>query len=90
MPAYLIQRIMPAVGKLTPAQFKAASASSCQVLNELGPRIQWVHSYVTDGQINCVYRAPSEALLREHARLTGLPIDHVQEIARIIDPVTAE
>jgi hypothetical protein len=90
MPQYLIQRNIPGAGKLTSAELKAISKKSCDVLNKLGPQIQWVQSYVTDDQINCIYRAPNEAIVREHARLGGFPADRVSEIKTIIDPTTAE
>ena len=90
MPQYLIERNIPGAGKLTAAELKAISQKSCGVLNTLGPQIQWVHSYVTDDQIHCIYRALSEAMVREHARLGGFPADRVSEIKTVIDPTTAE
>lgn len=90
MPQYLIERNIPGAGTLTPAELKAISQKSCGVLNELGPQIQWVHSYVTGDQIHCVYRAPNEAMVREHARQGGFPADRVLEIRATIDPSTAE
>lgn len=90
MPQYLIERDLPGAGKLSPAELKAISQKSCGVLDQLGPRIQWVHSYVTDDKIYCIYRAPDEALVREHARQGGFPANRVVKIAAIIDPVTAE
>ncbi len=90
MPQYLIERNIPGAGALSPADLKAISEKSCSVLNELGPQIQWVHSYVTGDQIYCVYRAPNEELVREHARLGGFPANRVSEIKTIIDPSTAE
>lgn len=90
MPQYLIERNIPGAGALTPAELKAISQKSCGVLNELGPQIQWVHSYVTGDQIHCVYRAPNEAMVREHARQGGFPADRVLEIRATIDPSTAE
>ncbi len=90
MPQYLIERNIPGAGKLSPADLKAISQKSCGVLNTLGPQIQWVHSYVTGDQIHCVYRAPDEATVREHARQGGFPADRVLEIKAIIDPSTAE
>ena len=90
MPQYLIERNIPGAGKLTPAELKAISQKSCGVLNQMGPTIQWVHSYVTGDQIYCVYRAPNEAMVREHARLGGFPADRVSEIRTVIDPTTAE
>ena len=90
MPQYLIERNIPGAGKLTPAELKGISQKSCGVLNEMGPQIQWVHSYVTGEQIYCVYRAPNEAIVREHARKGGFPADRVSEIKTTIDPTTAE
>jgi len=90
MPQYLIERNIPGAGKLTSAELKAISQKSCSVLNQLGPSIQWVHSYVTGDQIYCVYRAPNEAMVREHARLGGFPANRVSEIKTTIDPTTAE
>ena len=90
MPQYLIERNIAGAGKLTPADLKAISQKSCGALNTLGPQIQWVQSYVTDDQIHCIYRAPNEAMVREHARLGGFPADRVSEIRTVIDPTTAE
>ncbi len=90
MPQYLIERNIPGAGQLTPADLKAISQKSCSVLNEMGPQIQWVHSYVTGDQVFCVYRAPNEQMVREHARLGGFPADKVSEIRTVIDPGTAE
>ena len=90
MPQYLIERNIPGAGQLTSADLKAISQKSCGVLNEMGPKIQWVHSYVTGDQIYCVYRAPNEEMVREHARQGGFPADRVLEIKTVIDPTTAE
>lgn len=90
MPQYLIQRNIPGAGKLSPADLKAISQKSCGVLNGMGPQIQWVQSYVTGDHIYCVYRAPNEAMVREHARQGGFPANEVMEIGTIIDPTTAE
>jgi Protein of unknown function (DUF4242) len=90
MPQYLIERNIPGAGKLTSAELKAISQKSCSVLNQLGPQIQWVHSYVTGDQIYCVYRAPNEEMVREHARQGGFPANRVSEIKTTIDPTTAE
>ena len=90
MPQYLIVRDIPGAGKLTSAELKGISQKSCSVLNTLGPQIQWVHSYVTDDQIHCIYRAPNEEMVREHARLGGFPANRVSEIRTTIDPTTAE
>lgn len=90
MPKYLIERVIPGAGALDRDELRAASQNSCNVLRELGPTIQWVQSYVTDDKITCVYIAPSEEMIREHARRAGLPADAVMEIRTIIDPTTAE
>ena len=90
MPQYLIERNIPGAGKLTPAELKAISQKSCSVLNTLGPQIQWVHSYVTDDQIHCIYRAPNEEMIREHARQGGFPANRVSQVRSRIDPVSAE
>ena len=90
MPQYLIERNIPWAGKLSVAELKAISQKSCGVLNQMGPLIQWVHSYVTGDQIYCVYRAPNEEMVREHARQGGFPVNRVSEIATTIDPTTAE
>ncbi|MCY7380671.1 MAG: DUF4242 domain-containing protein [Gemmatimonadaceae bacterium] len=90
MPQFLIERNIPGAGSLTPADLKGISQKSCSVLNTLGPQIQWVHSYVTGDRIYCVYRAPNEEMVREHARMGGFPANQVSEITGIIDPTTAE
>jgi hypothetical protein len=90
MPQYLIERNIPGAGKLTADELHGISQKSCSVLNTLGPQIQWVHSYVTDNQIVCIYRAPNEALIREHASQGGFPADRISEIKTVIDPTTAE
>ena len=90
MPKYVIEREMPGVGALSPEQLQGASAKSCDVLHRLGPKVQWVHSYVTDDKLYCVYVAPDEATVREHAALGGFPANRVSEVRRMIDPTTAE
>ena len=90
MPKFVIEREIPEVGKLTPEQLQAVSQTSCGVLNEMGPKIQWLHSYVTDDKIYCVYIAPDEATVREHAKQGGFPANKVTPIHTIIDPATAE
>ena len=90
MPTYLIERNIPGAGKLTPAELKGISQKSCSVLNEMGPQIEWMHSYVTGDQIHCVYRAPNEEMVREHARQGGFPADRVLEVQATIGPKTAE
>ena len=90
MPKYIIEREIPNAGALSSAELKAISQKSCGVLQQLGPSIQWVQSYVTEDKITCVYIAPNADIIREHARLGGFPADGVLEVARIIDPTTAE
>ena len=90
MPRYVIEREMPGAGNLTLEQLQGASQTSCGVLQELGPEIQWEHSYVTGDKIYCVYSAPSEELIRRHAQQAGFPATSVQEVKTIISPATAE
>lgn len=90
MPKYLIEREIPNAGALSAAELKGISQKSCGVLQQLGPSIQWVQSYVTEDKITCVYIAPNADIIREHARLGGFPADRVLEVAQIIDPTTAE
>ena len=90
MPKYVIERELPGAGKLTPPELQAISATSCGVLRDLGPSIQWDHSYVTADKIYCVYDAPSEEMVRDHARQGGFPANQVSEVRSIIDPTTAE
>jgi hypothetical protein len=90
MPKYIIEREIPNAGALSAAELMAISQKSCGVLQQLGPSIQWVHSYVTEDKITCVYIAPNADIIREHARLGGFPADRVLEVATIIDPTTAE
>jgi hypothetical protein len=90
MPKFLIEREIAGAGSLTPQQLQGVSEKSCSVLRNLGPEIQWLHSYVTGDKIYCVYIAPSEALVREHARQGGFPANRISEITSIIDPTTAE
>ena len=90
MPEYVIEREMPGVGSLGAQDLKMASQTSCSVLHDLGPDIQWVHSYVTDNKIYCVYRAPSEDVIREHAQRGGFPANKISQVHSVIDPTTAE
>lgn len=90
MPKYVIEREIPGAGKLTPEQLKSISQTSCGVLNNLGPQIQWVHSYVTTDKIYCIYNAPNEEMVREHAKQGGFPANSVSQVSTIIDPTTAE
>ena len=90
MPKYLIEREIPGAGGLTPEELQGISQKSCGVLRDMGPQIQWVESYVTGDKIYCVYIAPDEAAVREHASRGGFPANRVSEIKRMIDPTTAE
>ena len=90
MPKYLIERDIPGAGKLSPQELQAISQKSCDVLGKLGPQIQWVHSYVTNDKIYCVYIAPNEEMVREHARQGGFPANRVSKVMSVIDPTTAE
>lgn len=90
MPQFVIEREMPGVGRLTAAELQGASQASCRVLRNIGSDIQWVHSYVTDEKIYCVYRAPSEELIRQHAEMAGFPANSIAEVRATIDPTTAE
>ena len=90
MPKFVIERNMPGVGNLSAGELKGASQKSCSVLKELGSDIQWLQSYVTGDKIYCVYIAPSETLIKEHAQKAGFPADSVSEIKTIIDPTTSE
>ena len=90
MPKYVIEREIAGAGKLTPEQLQGISQKSCGVLKKLGPQIQWLESYVTDDKVYCVYIAPDEATVREHAKQGGFPANRVSEVKAIIDPTTAE
>jgi hypothetical protein len=90
MPKYVIEREIPGAGALTADQLHAISQTSCGVLNKLGPSIQWVHSYVTGDKIYCIYNAPNEQILREHATQGGFPANRISRVTSIIDPTTAE
>jgi len=90
MPKFVIEREIPGVGALTPEQLKAVSQTSCGVLTQMGPQIQWVQSFVTDGKIYCIYVAPDEATVREHAKLGQFPANSVAQVRSVIDPTTAE
>lgn len=90
MPKYVIEREIPGAGALSAEQLQGISQKSCSVLGKLGPHIQWLHSYVTGDKIYCVYIAPNEALVREHATQGGFPANRVSEVKTIIDPTTAE
>jgi hypothetical protein len=90
MPKYVIEREIPGAGKLTGDQLQGISQKSCGVLQKMGPKIQWVESYVTDDKVYCVYIAPDEAAVREHAKQGGFPANRVSEVRGMIDPTTAE
>ena len=90
MPKFLIEREILGAGDLSPDELKAISQKSCGVLREMGPQIQWVQSYVTGDKVYCVYIAPDEESVREHARQGGFPANRISEIKRMIDPTTAE
>ena len=90
MPEYVIERDMPGVGSLGHDDLKGASQTSCSVLRKLGPEIQWVQSYVTDDKIYCVYRAPNEQMIRDHAQQGGFPANRISQVRNIISPTTAE
>ena len=90
MPKYLIEREIPGAGNLSPQELQAVSQTSCGVLQKMGPQIQWQQSYVTGDKVYCVYIAPNEEMIREHARQGGFPANRVSEIKSIIDPTTAE
>ncbi len=90
MPKYLIEREIPGAGELSAQELQAISQTSCGVLSQMGPQIQWVQSYVTDDKIYCVYIAPNEGMVREHARKGGVPANAVSEVMTVIDPTTAE
>lgn len=90
MPKYVIEREIPGAGSLTPEQLKTISQTSCNVLNTMGPAIQWINSYVTNDKIYCVYIAPNKEMILEHAEKGGFPANAVNQISTIIDPVTSE
>jgi hypothetical protein len=90
MPKYVIEREIPSAGKLSKDELQAISQKSCGVLRNLGPQIQWLQSYVTDDKIYCVYIAPNEKTVREHAEQGGFPANRISEVKSVIDPTTAE
>jgi hypothetical protein len=90
MPKYVIEREIPGAGDLGADQLQAISQKSCEVLRGLGPQIQWVHSYVTGDKVYCIYIAPSEELIREHAAKGGFPANRISEVKTVIDPTTSE
>jgi hypothetical protein len=90
MPKFVIERDIPGAGGMSDEQWNQIAQKSCSVLNKMGPQVQWVHSYVTADKVYCVYIAPDEAAVREHARLGGFPANRVSRVTRIADPTTAE
>ena len=90
MPKYVIERQLAGIGNMTPDRVLAISQKSCSVLDSLGPKIQWLHSYVTADKIYCVYIAPNEEMIRDHARQGGFPADRISEVKLMIDPTSAE
>jgi hypothetical protein len=90
MPKFVIEREIPNIGEMSDADLRAAAQRSVKVLNDMGSKIQWLHSYVTGNKIYCVYLAPDEATIQEHAKRTGLPANRVSAVRRLIDPSTAE
>jgi hypothetical protein len=90
MPKYVIEREIPNLGKLRQDELRATSQKSCSVLQQLGPEIQWVESYVTDDKLYCVYVAPNEEMIREHARRGSFPANRISRVRSVIDPTTAE
>jgi hypothetical protein len=90
VPQFVIEREIPGAGKLSEAQLREISLQSLRTLSEMGPQIQWLHSYVTEDKVYCVYLAPDEDTVREHARRTGIPADRVSAVRRLIDPVNLQ
>ncbi len=90
MPKYVIEREIPGAGNMSPQDLQSVSQKSCSVLQNLGPQIQWLHSYVTGDKIYCIYIAPNEEMIREHAQQGGFPANRISEIKTVIDPTTAE
>jgi len=90
MPKFVIEREIPGAGMLSGAELQGISQTSCGVLQNMGPQIQWVESFVTDNKIYCVYVAPNEEMVREHAKQGGFPADQVSQVRAVIDPTTAE
>jgi hypothetical protein len=90
MPKYVIERDMPGLGQFSPSQLQTASRQSCGVLRDMGPQVQWIHSYVTGDKMYCIYNADNENLVREHATRGGFPANAVNRVMSVIDPTTAE
>ena len=90
MPRYVIERELPGAGKLSQQDLQGIAQKSCSVLNNLGPQIQWVESYVTEDKLYCIYQAPNKEVIRQHAEMGGFPANRIEEIHNVISPVTAE
>ena len=90
MPKFVIEREIPGAGNLSAEELRQVAQTSCGVLNNLGPQIQWIESFVTDNKVYCVYIAPNEEMIREHARQGGFPANKISEVKTVIDPTTAE
>jgi len=90
VPKFVIERELPGAGRLSPRELQGISQKSCAVLEELGPKVQWLHSYVTNDKIYCVYIAPNAEAVREHAKRGGFPANQISEVRTIIDPITSE
>jgi hypothetical protein len=90
MPKYVIERDIPGAGKLSPQELKGIAQKSCGVLEKMGPQIQWMESYVTDDKVYCVYVAPNEKMIREHAEQGGFPANRISKVTSVIDPTTAD
>jgi hypothetical protein len=90
MPKFVIERDMPGAGKLTTEQLQTISQKSCSILQKMGPQIQWVQSFVTDDKVYCIYIAPDEASVRQHAQMGGFPASRVSQVRVMVDPTTAE
>ena len=90
MPQFIIERVVPGASKLTDAELREASLASLAALQQLGPEIRWLHSFVCDDKIYCIYYAPDEAVIREHGRMVGVPVDRVAAVRRILEPVNFE
>jgi hypothetical protein len=90
MPKFIVEREIPKAGKLSQEELKGISQKSCEILDEMGTKIQWIESFVTNDKVYCVYIAPSEVMIREHAAKGGFPADSISEIKSVISPVTAE
>jgi len=90
MPKYVIEREIPGAGKMTPEQLQTAARESLRVLADLGPQIQWLHSYITDNKVYCIYWAPNAEIIQEHAKRAGVPANRISAVRALMDPATAE